>query len=127
MPEGGADLAVEVCDPGQVLLGAVIFETALPDGDGGVDPPQPERDVALLLADAGDRPGVERLRDLERGRVTVEGLRVGIEGGGCVARGLERLERLGLEPEERLGIEARLRAECRGAGEVLGDQPDDAV
>ena len=30
----------------------------------------------------------------------VERLRVGVEGGGCVARGLERLERLGLEPEE---------------------------
>ena len=68
------------------------------------------------------RPGVERLRDLQRRRVVVEGLRVRVEGGGGVARGLEGLERLGLEPGELVGVEARLRAERRGAGVVLGDQ-----
>ena len=54
VPEGRADLAVQIRNPGEVLLGAVVLEAPLPDPDGRVDAAQPQGDVALLLADPGD-------------------------------------------------------------------------
>ena len=59
VPQGGADLAVQVGDARQVLLLAVVLEAALPDRDRGVDAAQPQGDVSLLLADPGADGGVE--------------------------------------------------------------------
>jgi hypothetical protein len=89
MPQGGADLPMEIRHAGEVLLGAVIGEAALPDADRGVHPAHPQRDVALLLADASDDRRVERLGDLQGGRVPVEGLSIGVEGRRRVAGRLE--------------------------------------
>ena len=104
VPERGADLPMQIGDAGEVLLLAVVGEAALPDADGGVDAPHSEGDVALLLADPGDQAGVDRLGELERGGVSVEGLGVRVEHGGGVAGGLEGLERLRLEPGERVRV-----------------------
>ena len=49
LPEPGADLAVQVADPGEVLLAAVVLERLAPGADGAVDPPEPQGDVAELL------------------------------------------------------------------------------
>src|SRR4029453_6221739 len=127
VPERRADLAVQVGDARQVLLGAVIGEAALPDADRAVDATHAQRDVSLLLADAGHDPRVERLGDLERGGVAVERPGVRVEGSGSVAGRLQRVQRLALKLSERVGVEPGLRSERRGAGEVLGDQADDAV
>ena len=56
VPERRADLAVQVAHPAQVLLRAVVLEALLPHLDRRVDAAHPQRDVALLLADAGERP-----------------------------------------------------------------------
>ena len=55
VPQRGADLAVQVADPREVLLRAVVLEALLPDLDGGVDAAHAQRDVALLLADPRER------------------------------------------------------------------------
>ena len=58
VPEPRADLAVEVADPRQILLAAVVLEALLPELDRAVHPPQPQRDVAELLGDPRPRVGV---------------------------------------------------------------------
>ena len=127
VPEGGSDLAMQIRDAGEVLLGAVVVEAALPDRDRRVHTSHSQRHVALFLAHARDRARIQRLGDLERGRVAVEGLRVRVEGGRSIARGLEGLEGPGLQFGEGVTFESRLRAEGGGAREVLGDQADDTV
>ena len=59
VPERGADLAVQVADPLQVLLAAVELEALVPDGGRLVDAAEPQGDVAELLRDPGAGRGVE--------------------------------------------------------------------
>src|SRR5206468_5027260 len=94
VPERSADLAVQVPDPRQVLLAAVVVEALLPELDRAVDPPEPKRDVAELLGDSRAGRGVEPAADRERHLVVAEGLEVRVQRGGDGAGGLERVDRL---------------------------------
>ena len=73
--EPGADLAVKLGDVLEILATAVMIERPLPDVDRGVDAAEPQRDVALLLEQAGDRVGI-LAGLLARGLVVGEGVRV---------------------------------------------------
>ena len=124
VPVGGADLAVQVADPGQVLLAAVEVEAALPDLDRLVDAPDPERDVAHLLPDPGPRRLVDGAVEADRAAVVAERLLVRVELGGGVAGRLEEVERLVGHRAQLARLDPRLGAEAGGAPVVLGDRGD---
>ena len=127
VPEAGADLAMQVPDPGQVLLAAVIFERLLPGGDRAVDAAESQGDVAELLGDPRPRLRVEAPLQVQRRLVVALGLGVRVEGRRDVARGLQRLERPLLDPLELAGLEVGGGAEAGGAAVVLGDHRDHAL
>ena len=62
MPEPGADLAVQVAHPCQILLAAMEVQALLPDLGGLVDAPQPQGDVARAFGDPGARAGTSSRR-----------------------------------------------------------------
>ena len=95
VPERGADLAVQVAHPRQVLLAAVVVEALLPDLDRAVDAAEAQGDVAQLLGDPRARSARRApRRSDERHLVVADGLEVRVERRGGVARGLQRLDRL---------------------------------
>ena len=108
----GADLAVQLGDVLEVLAAAVMIERPLPDVDRGVDAAEPQRDIALLLEQAGERLGI-LAGLLERGLVVGERIRVGVEGGCRVAGGLQVGERLCAVGRELVGRAARARRRAR--------------
>ena len=59
LPEPGADLAMQVADPGEVLLAAVVLHALVPGAHGAIDAAEQQRDVAELLRDPGDGLPVE--------------------------------------------------------------------
>ena len=127
VPQAGADLAVQVAHPPQVLLRAVELEAFVPHLDRGVHAPHAQRDVALLLAYPRERRRVVRAADLARGPVVLERLRVRVEKRGGVARRLQEVERLGVERLELALGHARLLRQGGGAAVVLGEHGDDLV
>ena len=91
---------MEVGQPLQVLVHAVVLEALLPDVDRGVHTAEPQRGVALLLARARERLGVVAASEVACRLVVHERLAVGVEGHRGVAGRLEVVERLALDPLE---------------------------
>jgi hypothetical protein len=122
VPVAGADLAVEVGQPLEVLLAAVVLEALLPHVDGGVHAAEAKRGVALLLPNPRERLWIVPAGEVARGLVVHEGLAVGVEGHGGVAGRLEVVQRLALDLLELRGVERGLAAQRGRAAGVLGEQ-----
>ena len=127
MPEPGADLAVQVADPREILLAAVEVQALLPDLGRLVHSPQPQRDVAQLLRDPRARAGIELAAKRQRGLVVAERLLVRVQRGSRVAGGLERRERLVVDPLELGRLDVGVGPEGGGATVVVRDHRHDAL
>ena len=84
-----AQLAVQVRDAVQVLLPAMVVQALAPDLDRGVDPTEPQLHVALLLTDPRGGGVIAIAQQLERVAEVRDGLAVGVQQRGGVARLLE--------------------------------------
>ena len=114
VPEAGADLAVQVADPGQVLLAAVVVERTPPRrATARSTRPRRRATSPSFSAIRARASGSRRPLELERGLVVALGLAVRVERRRGVAGGLERLERALLDPLELAGLEVGGGAEAR--------------
>jgi hypothetical protein len=112
---------MEVGQPLQILVPAVMLEALFPHLDRGVHAAEPERGVALLLAHSRERLGVVAAREVARGLVVHERLAVGVEGHRGVAGRLEEVERLAFDALELARVKRGLAPERRRAAIVLGE------
>ena len=97
------------------------LQALLPHLDCGVHAAEAQRNVALLLADAGPS-GLLGRTQIAGHAVMRRRLAVGVEGGGGVAGGLEELQRAPVDRGALGRIEPRLRRQGGGAAIVLGQQ-----
>ena len=73
--EAGADLAMKLGHMLEVLTPAVELERPFPHADRSIHAAEPQRNIALLLEQPGDRVGILACL-LERGLVVGVGVRV---------------------------------------------------
>ncbi|CAA9583896.1 MAG: hypothetical protein AVDCRST_MAG88-3679 [uncultured Thermomicrobiales bacterium] len=120
--QGRSELAVEVGHPLQVLRAAVEVQALSPHLDGGIDAAQAQRDVALLLTDAGGGGVAVSLEQPEGVPVVGDGLAICIEQRRRVSGVLEGANRAGGDLPQLGGIDPSLCSQRGGSPVVLGQQ-----